>query len=301
MRRKLRYLVPDTYDGKKVFHFLRGEAGLSSRLLLSLKTLPDGILVNGAHARTIDRIYTGDSIELNLPEEHSSIEPCGVPLHILYEDDDILVVNKPPHLAIHPTHNHQGDTLANGVIAHLLKEGRPGVFKAVGRLDKCTSGVVVCALHRLAASVLAGQVEKTYLALPSGCFRGSGRIEKPILRPDPMKTLRAVGEGGEPAVTDWESLAAGTHVSLVRVHPLTGRTHQIRVHFASEGAPLLGDEMYGGSTEWIDRAALHCEQATFAHPIDGRRLAFRCEMPEDMRRAVEACGLSIDHKRMENE
>lgn len=285
MSRRLQFLIPAAYDGKKVFQFLRGEAKLSSRLLLTLKTIPDGILCNGNHIRTIDPIVRGDVLEIHLPEETAAIEPIEMPLEILYEDEDLLILNKPPNLAMHPTHNHQGDTLANGVTAYLLKEGKPPVFKAVGRLDKCTSGVVVLALHSYAAALLSGRVEKTYLALPSGFFQGSGVIEKRIYRPDPMKTLRAVGDEGDEAITEWISLKSGREASLVRVFPKTGRTHQIRVHFASEGAPLQGDDMYGGSQEYIKRAALHCESVSLLHPVTKERIFIKAPMPEDMRKA----------------
>ena len=138
MGRRLDFVIDERYDGKKVIHFLRGEAGLSSRLTISLKYRPDGILLNGEHIRTIDKLKTGDVLTVNLPDETSTVTAVPVvKLDIVYEDDDILVVNKPSGLAMHPTHNHQDDSLANCVAAH-----RPdAVFRAVGRLDKCTSGL----------------------------------------------------------------------------------------------------------------------------------------------------------------
>ena len=291
MRRSIVYHIPLSYEGRKLIHYLRGEGKLSSRMVITLKNLPDGILLNDAPTRTIDRLKAGDTLEIRLPEEENTIAPQPMALDMVYEDEDLLVINKPANLAMHPTHNHQGDTLANGVAAHLLSQGRAATFRAVGRLDKCTSGLVLCALNGVAAAALAGRIEKSYLALPSGCYRGAGVINRPIIRPDPMKTLRAVGEGGEYAVTTWESLAAGNACSLVRVRPLTGRTHQIRVHFASLGTPLLGDDMYGGSRERIGRAALHCASMGFVHPISGKELFFSCPMPPDMQRAARAAML----------
>ncbi|MBQ6020978.1 MAG: RluA family pseudouridine synthase [Clostridia bacterium] len=288
MRRTLQYVVPPEYDGRKVLQVLRGIAGLSSRMMITLKNTPGGITRGGELIRTIDRVRAGDVITLTLPNETSEIEPIPIPLDILYEDADLLVTDKPAGLAMHPTHNHQGDTLANGVAAYLAEKGESAVFRAVGRLDKCTSGVVICAKNAFAAAALGGKLRKTYLALPGGYFEGSGTIDKRIYRPDPMKTLRAVGREGEEAVTDWQSLRPGRVCSLVRVLPRTGRTHQIRVHFASLGAPLLGDEMYGGSREHISRAALHCEEVRLTHPVTGVEMQFSAPMPEDMRSVVRA-------------
>lgn len=287
MRRTLRYTVPPEYDGKKVLQVLRGAAGVSTRMMTTLKNLPDGISCNGAHIRTIDRVRSGDTIELSLPAEQGGIEPIPIELNVLYEDADLLAIDKPAGLAMHPTHNHQGDTLANGVAAYLETKGESAVFRAVGRLDKCTSGVTICAKNAFAAAALGGKLKKTYLALPSGYFEGSGTIDKKIFRPDPMKTLRAVGEEGDEAVTDWQSILPGTVCSLVRVLPRTGRTHQIRVHFASLGAPLMGDEMYGGGREYISRAALHCAEVCLTHPVTGEAMRFTAPMPEDMEFVVK--------------
>lgn len=159
-------------------------------------------------------------------------------IDVIYEDADLLAVNKSPFLAMHPTHNHQGDTFANAVAGHLQSEGKSAVFRCVGRLDKGTSGVVVCALNRYAAARLSGNISKKYIAVVRGRFEGSGTINKPIYRPDPMKTLRACGDmpGSESAVTHWESLYSSDEYSLLSLTLETGRTHQIRVHFASMDA-----------------------------------------------------------------
>lgn len=284
MGRRLDFVIPEAYNGRKVIHFLRGEAGLSSRLTISLKYRPDGILLNGEHIRTIDLLKTGDVLAVNLPEEASTVTAVPVvQLDIVYEDADILVVNKPAGLAMHPTHNHQDDSLANCVAAH-----RPdAVFRAVGRLDKCTSGLVMCAMNQMAAAALSGNYEKQYLAIAGGVYEGAGTIDKPIYRPDPMKTLRAVGETGEYAVTHWQALATDGKCSLLRVRLETGRTHQIRVHFASLGTPLIGDDMYGSSDRPPERAALHCEKLTFSHPVTKVPLSFSAPLPQDMQTVVD--------------
>lgn len=282
MPRILRFTIDGRYEGRKVLHFLRGEAGLSARLVQSLKRLPDGICLNGSQTRTIDRLHAGDLLTLTLPDDTDSVTPLAHPLDLLYEDDDLLIVNKPAGLAMHPTHNHQGDTLANAVSAYFQQQGRHVTMRCAGRLDRDTSGIVVCALNRYAAARLSGRVEKEYLAVVSGLYRGSGTIDRPIIRPDPLHTSRAVGEGGLPAVTHWQAVSQAENRTLVRVWLETGRTHQIRVHFASLGTPLVGDTMYGSADRQIARQALHCASARFSHPVTGRAMRVEAPLPPDM-------------------
>lgn len=283
MARELHYVIPPEYDGKKLIAFLRGALRFSARAVTRLRHTPGSVLLNGAPIRTVDPLAAGGALTVLLPEETGGVAPAAsADLDVVYEDEDVLVINKPGDLALHPTHNHQGDTLANQVAAYFAAKGSAPVFRAVGRLDKYTSGLVLCAKNRYAAARLSGNYEKSYLAVASGCFRGSGTIDAPICRPDPGKTLRAVGEGGDPAVTHWTALATSPAWSLVRVRLETGRTHQIRVHFASLGAPLAGDEMYGGDTSLIARAALHCERLCFVHPVTGEEIALRVPPPADM-------------------
>ena len=280
--RHLEFKIYENYDGKKVIAYLRGEAKLSARLVNSLKRIEKGITLNGEHIRTVDILHEGDILAVNIPEDNNEIEPIEYPLDIVYEDNDILIINKPAGLAMHPTHNHQGDTLANGVAAYFLGKGKNISFRAVGRLDKSTSGLVICALNKYAAASLAGKFEKTYFALVKGRFEGTGTIDKPIIRPDPMKTLRAVGEGGDESVTHWKTVATDGEISFMRVTLETGRTHQIRVHFSSIGAPLCGDDMYGSTDTRIQRAALHCGILDFVHPVTKETMHFEVPPPDDM-------------------
>lgn len=284
--RHLEFTVTEAYDGKKVLHFLRGEAKLSSRLVNSLKRVENGITLNGSHTRTIDIIHKGDILAVNIPDDANSVEPIDYPLNIVYEDSDVLVINKPAGLAMHPTHNHQGDTLANGVAAYFAKKGRSVTFRAVGRLDKCTSGLVLCALNKFAASKLPSNFSKVYYAAVQGEYSGSGTIDKPIFRPDAMKTLRAAGESGDRAVTHWTALWTDGTTSLLRITLETGRTHQIRVHFASMGTPLCGDDMYGSGDKRIGRAALHCGELEFIHPVTGEKMHFTADFPEDFQKII---------------
>lgn len=284
--RHIEFVIDESYNGKKVNVYLRSCAKLSARLVNTLKRVENGITLNGSHIRTVDIIHTGDVLAVNIPEDSSEIEPIEFPLDIVYEDDDILLVNKPAGLAMHPTHNHQGDTLANAVAAYFLKKDKNVTFRAVGRLDKSTSGLVLVALNKLAASKLSGEFKKTYYAVVSGEYLGCGTIDKPIYRPDPMKTLRAVGDTGDYAVTHWESISTDGICSLLKINLETGRTHQIRVHFASMGTPLCGDDMYGSNDKRISRAALHCGEIYFVQPVNGKKLHFSVPVPEDMEQII---------------
>ena len=244
MGRQLNFVIDEEFDGRRVLAFLRGKLKFSSRLVTKLRKMPEGILFDGEHIRTIDLLRAGGVLTVNMPVDSAEIEASDIPLDIVFEDSDIMVINKPAGLAMHPTHNHQGDTLANAFVNYFADREIQPAFRSVGRLDKGTSGLVVCALNSYAASRLSGKIEKSYLALAGGFFEGEDMIDSPIIRPDPMKTLRGVGEGGLPAVTHWRALKSSERGSLLEVFPKTGRTHQIRVHFASLGAALLGDDMY---------------------------------------------------------
>ncbi len=280
--RSIEYTVTDYFDGKKIFNFLRGHVKISVRLLRSLKTTPHGIMLNGKQARTIDIIHTGDRVVINIPEDSTTSIPIDYPLDVVFEDDDLLIINKPPMLPMHESHNHQGDTLANAVAGYLAKKGRPATFRAIGRLDKGTSGIVVCALNSHVAARLSGKIKKQYLAVVTGSYDEDGTINKPIYRPDPMKTYRTADDRGDYAVTHYHVEEKGDNYSLMRIDLETGRTHQIRVHFAFLGTPLYGDRMYGTEDERICHQALHCENLTFVHPVTGEQISVKAKMPEDM-------------------
>lgn len=284
LARKIDYTVGADFDGRKIKSFLRGGAGISYRLMKSLKTYDNGILLNGEHARVIDTVKAGDIITVNIPDKMSDIEPIDIPLDIIYEDDDFVVINKSPFLAMHPTHNHQGDTLANGLCYHLQKENKPTVFRAVGRLDKGTSGIVVCALNPHAAAMIPKSAKKEYLALVCGKTDMSGTIDVPIYRPDPMKTLRKAGEHGDRAVTHYEKIKGNNKFSLLKIRLETGRTHQIRVHFSHIGMPLVGDSLYGSDDYGIGHQLLHCGKVEFTHPVTGEKMLFEAPMPPDMQK-----------------
>lgn len=286
MARSIDYTVPPEYEGRKVVHFLRGHCGFSARVMRKVKY---SLKLNGAPTRTIDRLKGGDIVNVIIPDDDILPEALRADIDIIYEDDDILVVNKSPFMAMHPTHNHQGDTLANAVSAYLADKGKGAAFRSVGRLDKGTSGVVVCALNPLAASKLAGNATKEYYALVKGNLTGEGRVDVPIYRPDPMKTLRACSYelGVEPAVTNWRAEKEFANATLLSLRLETGRTHQIRVHMAFCGNPLAGDTMYGDFMPEIGHQLLHCRNCSLVHPVTGEKMVFEADFPKDFRNAME--------------
>lgn len=286
--RKLCYIIPEEYDRKQLKSFLRAEIGISSRLIKKLKNSEIGMLRNGEHVRTVDFIYTGDKIELNIDEGENEIEATYGKLDIVFEDDDMLVINKSPLVAMHPSHNHQGDTLANDVAGYLQKKGKTSTFRSIGRLDKGTSGLTLIALNAYCAARLSDRkIEKTYYAIADGIYIGNGTVDRPIYRPDPIKTVRTVDERGERAVTHWKALKSDGEKTLLEINLETGRTHQIRVHFASLGTPLVGDRLYGTEREDITHQALHCGKMEFVHPVTNEKICLSAPLPDDMMRFVK--------------
>ncbi|MCL2509303.1 MAG: RluA family pseudouridine synthase [Oscillospiraceae bacterium] len=280
----MKFEVPPNCGEKKLVAFLRGELHFSYSLVSSLRHTDGALLRNGEHVRTIDRVNPGDIITVSVPQGECRIEPVEMPLCILYKDEDMLALNKPPTIAMHPTHGHRNNTLANGAAYYLQNRGHSGAFRSVGRLDKGTSGVVLCALNPYAAARLSETAEKTYMALCEGELCGQGIIDVPIYRPDPDKTLRACdpgGQNGERAVTHYEALKTGNGMTLLRLKLETGRTHQIRVHMAHMGFPLVGDALYGTTREDVTHQLLHCAEVRAVHPYTGERMVFSAPLPDE--------------------
>jgi len=232
------------------------------------------------------------------PPEPSELEPEAVPLRIVYEDDDLLVVDKPAGMTVHPAPGHTSGTLVHALLAHcpeialVGESGRPGI---VHRLDKDTSGLIIVAKNEAARGALARQlkereVEKTYVALVEGRLKErEGVIDAPIGRHQAQRKKMAVVHGGREARTRYRLLREIGGRSLVEVSPETGRTHQIRVHFAAIGHPVTGDRVYGrgrAAAPWLPRQFLHAQRLAFRHPRTGERLELEAELPDDLEQAL---------------
>ena len=290
----LTFTVPPEYDGETVQNFLRQGQGFSSRMVVRLKHTENGIMVNGEHRRSIDRIRINDVLELQLPQDAIRVEPVDLPLSVIYEDDSLLVVDKPPYIAVHPSAFKPEPTLASVVVGYYAKNGQSIAFRPTNRLDRNTSGLLLTAKNSHIAYALAQKVEKTYLAIVLGRLEGKGVIQQPIRIKDGCTITREVGAGGKPSCTHYEALAGDGTITLVRLHLETGRTHQIRVHMSWLGFPLAGDTMYGTDESVMSRHALHCSEMHFTHPLTGERMMLSSPLPTDMRECLIKHGLEAD-------
>ena len=277
---------------QKLETFLKGELGLTKKQIRQAKFRPSGICVNGIQSRVTSLIKPGDCVSVLLEEEekeYGQLVSGSIGLQILYEDEDLLAVNKPAGLVVHPSHGHYRDSLANAAACYFREQGMRVKIRPVGRLDKDTSGIVLFAKNQVAAARLAGQKAsgefyKEYLALVCGTPNLQKDTVCTDLEKDPESLMKMrVTEQGMHAVTHYEVLRIWEDFSLVRVRPETGRTHQIRVHMASLGHPLLGDPLYVTDRR-MGRAALHAGYCRFLQPFTGEELCIRAELPEDMRK-----------------
>lgn len=276
------FTIPTEYDGASVQTFLRQGCGFSWRMVVRLKHHEGGITVDGEHRRSIDPIRAGERLCLGFPEDAVRIDGADMPLNVAYEDESVLVVDKPPYLAVHPSAGKPEPTLANAVVGYYHRQGQALSFRPVNRLDRNTSGLLLAAKNAHVAFALTNKAEKTYLAIVLGELHGSGTIDQPIRVKEGCCITREVGEGGKESVTHYEALATDGEVTLVRLRLETGRTHQIRVHMAWLGYPLAGDTMYGTDETVMPRHALHCAEMAFTHPLTGKAIRLCSPLPEDM-------------------
>lgn len=281
---ELCYRVPPRAEGQRLGLFLRS-CGLTAGLIKSVKHAGQGFFADGTPIHTDQPVHSGQAVTFALPPDPpTSVVPQPVPFGIAYEDEFAAVLDKPAGLAVHPTLNYPDHTLANGWIYHLQAQGRAGVFRPVNRIDKNTSGLVLCAQNAFAAAGLAAHVHKCYLAIVQGAMPlGPGCVEAPIGRRGDSIIGRCVTPQGKYSRTEYQVLASGAQYSLVACTPCTGRTHQIRVHMAHIGHPLAGDTLYGGSADRIGRHALHCAVIRFTHPYTGAEHKVVSGLPQDMK------------------
>ncbi len=280
------FTYPVTKSGT-VLEYLKS-LGYSQGLIVHLKKTEQGILKNGKWAYVRDMLSPGDVLTVSLTpkEEQREILPVDCSLDILYEDLDILVINKPAYMPIHPSQGHHENTLANGVMFH-YKDQLPFVFRCINRLDKNTTGVVLVAKHALSASILSDmirdrKIKRTYLAVVTGKTATLGQITAPIGRMDDSTIERTVRKDGDPASTHFQRLAYTDGYSLLSLILDTGRTHQIRVHMKHIGHPIPGDFLYNPEYSRIKRQALHSFSLSFLHPIKKEPLYFEAPLPCDM-------------------
>jgi pseudouridine synthase, RluA family len=303
---KLIINITENQSGKTVLDFVRYELGLSRRILVRLKQTGGGISVNGQHVTVRAVLCAGDVLELLIEDDSGRvkeyIKPYDYPADIVYEDEYLVAVNKPPDMPTHPSHGHLDDTLANVMLNYYKDTPTPFIFRPVNRLDRDTSGLVlICkdqlTAHKMSALLKSGRVHKQYLAVLSGKINPlNGRIETYIKRVSDSIIMReAVSEGieSEHAVTEYECIASNDEYSIVNASPITGRTHQLRVHFAHLGYPICGDTLYGTESSIISRQALrrqalHSYKLEFPHPYTGEILKLTAPIPEDIRKIYEA-------------
>ena len=283
--RELILKVTQQHAGQQLMKLLT-DNGISRRSIVKLKH-SGGLTRGGEIIRTIDTVYEGDEIRVVFEDSGGLIPNPDLKAGIAYEDEDVIVFDKPPYMAVHPSIKHSSDTLGNLFCA--MFPDTP--FRAINRLDRNTSGLCVCAKNRFAAAGLTKSVDKVYYAAVDGEL-GSGEIDVPIGRVEDSIIYRNVTPNGQYALTIYETVLHQNGHSLARVILKTGRTHQIRVHFAYFGFPLCGDDMYGGNTELIQRQALHCGEVSFTHPVSGERITLRSELPEDIRALFDNGGIT---------
>ncbi len=293
--RRVCLTVPPERAGQKVDTLLRKELGLSGTVIRRIKWLPDGILLDGTRVFTSCRVEPGQvlSVRLSDPEVRSGVVPAPGPLDIVYEDGDLLVVNKTPGVLVHPGTGHFSDTIGNFLMEYYKNQGIEADFHPVHRLDKGTSGLLVVAKHPHAQERLKGQLHtaefrRTYLAVCLGSPPAeAGEVDAPIGMAEGSILARAVRPDGLPAKTRYQVLKRQGDRTLVRLELVTGRTHQVRVHMAYLGCPLAGDFLYGvEDPDLIGRPALHSWRLEVRQPVTGERLTFQAALPEDMARLM---------------
>lgn len=290
MKRILTYPIAAATGQQKVSSFLKSQ-GYSSRNLTELKKNPESIQVNGSPVYMNCTLNTGDLLTVHITEDASSakISPVRLPLQIIYEDEDLMVINKAAGMPIHPSVNNYGNSLGNALAYYFARQQKPFVFRCINRLDRDTSGLTIVAKHMVSAGMLSAMVSqkkivREYLAIVRGSLTPeNGVINAPLSRKPGSILERTVDFAqGETAVTHYRKIDEKNGHSLVSLILETGRTHQIRVHMKYLGYPLIGDYLYNPDTKLISRQALHSYRLHFTHPITRETLEFTAPLPEDM-------------------
>ena len=295
MNRYIDYIIDEDSAGLRVEQFLRRKR-YSGQNLSEIKRMPKSILVNGVHYYMRQELSTGDHLQVRICETQNSekIPPTKLPLDIIYEDEDLLVLNKPAGMPIHPSLNNYTNSMANALAYYFQSQGKPFIFRCCNRLDRDTSGLTIVSKHLVSGSILSDmtkyrEVHREYLAIARGSVTPSeGTIQAPLGRKEGTIIERTVDwEHGEDAVTHYKVVKEANGHSLVSLRLETGRTHQIRIHMKYLGYPLIGDYLYNPDMEYMTRQALHSHHMEFTHPITGEHMSFTAPLPEDMARVMQ--------------
>lgn len=289
MNRIFHYQITENEQCTTVLDFLR-KKGFSRHILSSMKADKEALTRNGQRIGGREQLLAGDHFRVRLLEtvDSDGIVPVSMPLSILYEDEDILVINKPADMPVHPSIGNYTNTLANGVAAYLDAKDEHSPFRCINRLDRDTSGALILAKNAFSAAVLSTQmrnrqIRRTYLAVVEGITPPNGTISAPISRVDDSVIERHVDFlRGEPAVTHYERLEVKNEHSLLEIHLETGRTHQIRVHMGYIGHPLPADYLYHPVYDCFKRQPLHSLQLEFRHPVTDKPMCLLAPVSEDM-------------------
>lgn len=290
MDRILEYKISAVDAGKTIKDFLK-EKGYSRQNVVELKKMSESILIDGKWEYVTYRVQEGNLLQIHIKKMESSekIVPVDLPFPILYEDEDILVINKPADMPTHPSLNHYENTLANAAAFYFANKDETFCFRCINRLDRDTTGLTILAKHMVSCSMLQEdmlkrEIKREYLAIVDGVVKeDEGIIEAPIGRKEGSTIERMVDyEKGERAVTHYKVIERKQKLSLVSLRLETGRTHQIRVHMASIGHPLIGDFLYNPSDKQMKRQALHAWHLSFRHPITKEEMCFEAPIPDDM-------------------
>lgn len=292
----MEWKVTKEFEGMSIKDYLQQVHSFSRRILKSIKFDGGEIYVNDIKQTTRYRLNEGDILTVHFPPETigPQMEPIQMPLTIQYEDEDILILDKPANVATIPSRQHPSNTIANGVLGYYKKQNLPYTVHIVTRLDKNTSGLILIAKHRYSHSILdkaikEGKIKRKYSAIVYGHLKNcTGTIDAPIGRKADSIIEREVRKDGQEAVTHYNVMQQFPNYAFVEASLQTGRTHQIRVHFAYIGHPLIGDDLYGEKTDVIERQALHASHICFNHPFNGKQIAIESNIPQDMKRLLQS-------------
>lgn len=291
---RFEYILTENDKDIPIKKIIRREFGFSSRLMTKIKQNKSAYL-NGQSLPGWVTGAAGDVLTVILPEETSDFEPEPIPITPVYEDNDLLIINKQPGFVVHPTKGHPTHTIANGLMQYLIDTEQKFKIRFINRLDMDTSGLLIIAKNSHAQDsfmkqMKANTISKKYIAVVKGVIsENEGTIDLPIGRPDPDRVERwVITEGGYPSVTHYSVIERFKNHTLVKLILETGRTHQIRVHMAYTGHPVLGDHLYGGENPLlIERQALHSRYLSFNHPVSDKQIDVEAPLHEDMIKLIE--------------